>query len=232
MAWNRTTREQYKREAVRYESDLTDAEWELIEPLIPKQVRMGRPRERDLREVFNRVQYQLATGCQWRALPNCFAPYSTVQNYFYNWRDSGLFDRMMEALWALAGAGTGRNLEPTAAILDSQSVKATDPKSPSLSGGPRVYDGAKKIKGRKHQLAVDVEGSPLAIQIHEASVQDRDSAPPLILELLAKSPTVKKLFADGGYAGPKLAGRLKKLGLSELIEIVVKPKGETRRVRL
>ena len=132
MAWNRTTREQYKREAVRYESDLTDAEWELIEPLIPKQGRMGRPRKRDLREVFNAIQYQLATGCQWRALPNCFAPYSTVQNYFYNWRDSGLFDRMMEALWALARAGTGRNLEPTAAILDSQSVKDDGPEESDL----------------------------------------------------------------------------------------------------
>ena len=123
-------------------------------------------------------------------------------------------------------------LEPTAAVIDSQSVKTTDPKSPSLSGGPRGYDAGKKVKGRKRQLAVDVEGSPLAIQIHEASVQDRDSAPPLILELLAKSPTVKKLFADGGYAGPKLAGRLNpkspslKLGLSDLLEIVVKPKGK------
>ena len=129
-------------------------------------------------------------------------------------------------------------LEPTAAVIDSQSVKTTDPKlqrsrpCPSLSGGPRGYDAGKKVKGRKRQLAVDVEGSPLAIQIHEASVQDRDSAPPLILELLAKSPTVKKLFADGGYAGPKLAGRLNpkspslKLGLSGLLEIVVKPKGK------
>ena len=162
MAWNRTTREQYKREAVRYESDLTAAEWELIEPLIPRQGRLGRPRERDLREVFNAVQYQLATGCQWRALPNCFPPQgrtlrvSTVQNYFYSWRDTGVFDRMM------------------------------DPKSPSF----------------------------------------------VILELLARAPTVAKLFADGGYAGPKLAGRSKKLGLSDLLEIVVKPKGETRRVRL
>jgi len=149
------------------------------------------------------------------------------------------------ALRALARAEAGRDPEPTTAVLDSQSVKTTDPKlqrsrsctpqggtPPSLSGGPRGYDAGKEVKGRKRQLAVNVEGSPLAIQIHEASVQDRDSAPPLILELLAKSPTVKKLFADGGYAGPKLAGRSKKLGLSDLLEIVVKPKGETRRVRL
>ena len=107
-----------------------------------------------------------------------------------------------------------------------------------MSGGPRDYDAGKKVKGRKRQLVLDVEGLRLAIQIHETSVQDRDSAPPLILELLAKSPTVKKLFADGGYAGPKLAGRLNpklqrshswpslKLGLSDLLEVVVKPKGK------
>ena len=142
------------------------------------------------------------------------------------------------ALRALARAEAGRDPEPTTAVLDSQSVKTTDPKlqrsrsCPSLSGGPRGYDAGKKIKGRKRQLAVNVEGSPLAVQIHEASVQDRDSAPPLILELLAKTPTVEKLFADGGYARPKLAGRLKGLGLSELIEVVPKPKRETRRVRL
>lgn len=109
---------------------------------------------------------------------------------------------------------------------------------PSLSGSPRGYDAGKKIKGRKRQLAVDLEGLPLAIQVHEASVQDRDSAPDsksptlAILELLEKAPTVKKLFADGGYAGPKLAERLQELGLSDLLEIVSKPKGETRRVRL
>ena len=94
------------------------------------------------------------------------------------------------------------------------------------SGGPRGYDAGKKIKGRKRQLAVDLEGLPLAIQVHEASVQDRDSAPEAILELLEKAPTVKKLFADGGYAGPKLAERLQELGLSDLLEIVPKPKGE------
>ncbi len=101
-----------------------------------------------------------------------------------------------------------------------------------MSGGPRGYDAGKKIKGRKRQLAVDVGGLPIVVQATAAkdgffgSIQDRDSAPELILELLAKSPTVEKLFADGGYAGPKLAGRLKKLGLPDLLEIVVKPKGK------
>jgi len=123
-------------------------------------------------------------------------------------------------------------------------VKTTDPKSPSSSGGARGYDGGKKIKGRKRQLAVDVDGSPIVVQVETAkdgffgSIQDRDSgldpkSPTLvILELLEKAPTVKKLFADSAYAGPKLAGKLKALGLSELLEIVTKPEGKTRRVRL
>ena len=128
MPWNRTTREDYKRNAKRYESDVTDKEWVIIEPMIPKQGRTGRPRQTDLREVFNAIQYVLATGCQWRALPRDFPPYSTVINYFYNWQGSGVFDRMIAALRDLARQQAERGAEPTAAIIDSQSVKTTDPK--------------------------------------------------------------------------------------------------------
>ena len=232
MAWSRTTRKDYRRDGARYESDVTGKEWVIVEPMIPKQGRLGRPRQTDPRDVFNAIQYVLATGCQWRALPGDFPPHSTVMNYFCGWRDSGVFDRMMAALRGLARAEAGRRTEPTAAIIDSQSVKTTDPRSPSLAGGPRGYDGDKKVVGRKRHIAVDVEGSPIVVDVHEASVQDRDGAPALIVALLGVTAGVKKLFADSGYAGPKLQDALKDLGVPELIEIVPKPKGETRRVRL
>ena len=166
--WNPTTRRQHNRAGLRYGSDLTDAEWAILSPLLPPPARCGRKRTYAMRELVNAVGYVLRGGIAWRPMPDTFPLWGTVYRWFARLRDDGTWETINHHLVMRDREPAGREASPTAAVMDSQSVKTTE------SGGVRGYDDGKKIKGRKRHALVDTDGRALKLQAHAADIQDRD----------------------------------------------------------
>ena len=196
--WTATTRAQHKRDGLRFASDLTDAEWAVLEPLLPASPGVGRPPKWPRREIVNAIVYVLRGGIAWRMLPPCFPPRQTVYGWFSAWRDGGVWQSINHWLVMLDRERAGREASPTAAVIDSQSVKTTE------AGGICGYDAGKKVKGRKRHAMVDTDGRVLELQVGPASVQDRDGAVPLLQVSRRRFPFVTLAFADTAYAAQRV----------------------------
>jgi putative transposase len=182
---------------MRYTSDLTDGEWQLIDYCFPKPSNKGRPREHSYRELLNAVFYVVKTSCQWRNLPQDFAPWGTVYHYFRTWKRNGLWVEIHTHLREQVREMEGRQRQPSAAIIDSQSVKSTE------CSDERGYDAGKKVNGRKRHILVDTIGLLLMVMVLPANIQDRDGARQLLSAFFGQPARrrVKHIWADGGYAG-------------------------------
>jgi putative transposase len=184
-----------------YPTDLSDAQWTRLRLCLPTPKAQGRPRTHSLREILDGIFYVLKSGCHWRLLPHDFPPWSTVYYHFRRFRLRELWSLILKALRAATRKRVGKNPQPTAAIMDSQSVKTVEE-----SAHPSGYDAHKNVKGRKRHLLVDTLGLLLSVYVSPADVQDRAGAQYLLAGLKALLPRLKKVWADGAYTGEKLAG--------------------------
>jgi putative transposase len=177
-----------------YATDLTDEQWAILDPLVPAGKSGGRKREVCMREVINTILYLNRTGCQWDMLPHDLLPKSTVYDYFAAWRDDGTWQRLMDALRTRVRLEAGREATPSAASIDSQTVKGTE------QGGEHGYDGGKKINGRKRHILVDTMGLLLAVVVTTAALDDGAAAAQVVNRLDPKDyPRLKKLWGDNKY---------------------------------
>src|SRR5919107_2478490 len=197
-----------------YPTDLSDAEWTSLRSYLPSPIAEGRPRIHSLRAILDAIFYVLKSGCHWRLLPHDFPPWSTVYYHFRKLRPSGAWAFIYRALHKAERKRVGKNPDPSAAIMDSQSVKSTE--EGARSNG---YDAHKNVKGRKRHLLVDTLGLPLSVYVTSADVQDRGGARCLLAGRKPFVPRLKKIWADGAYTGEKLAGWCKEQGELDL-EIV------------
>ena len=182
-----------------YPTDLTNEQWNLIEALVPRWNGVGRPPTHARRHILNAIFYHLRAGGAWRLMPHDFPPWRTVYDYFRQWRRQGWWDQLHDRLRQLVRLHAGKKTAPTAAILDSQTVKIAD------QAGVRGYDAGKKMNGRKRHLVVDTLGLVLAVVVTGAAVQDRDGARLVLAVLAHRFSRLVCVWADGGYAGALVA---------------------------
>jgi putative transposase len=178
----------------RYPSDLTDDEWDVLEPHLPTPEKRGRPRLHTTREILNAVFYVLKSDCQWRMLPTDFPPLKTVFHYFRRWRIDGIWERMNRVLRQRLREKLGREPEPSAGIVDAQSIKTT-----GAGGEQRGFDGDKKVRGRKRHILVDTEGLVIEARVHSAKVPDQDGIRRLLDPARDRLPRLSHLWVDAGY---------------------------------